>query len=82
MNSNLRVMFSASCYDTQTVTHSFMERWFTLPWHPFQKIRTEQVSSVYRENDIIKAHPDHVTLVYRMVHRDEDAPTLKVKTVK
>ncbi len=76
------VVFSLSCYDTKTVTRSFMERWFTLPWSPFQKTRTVVVPGLYREKDVIKAHPDHVTTVYNIFHQVEDAPTLKVKAVK
>lgn len=77
-----RVIFSSSCYQTKVVTRSFQERWFTFPWHPFQKTRTERVPGIFRIGGEIIAHPDLAEEIYRIMNREEDAPTLKVQAVK
>ena len=80
--SNHRVLFSLSCQEEKIIVRSFKERWFTFPWRPFQKTRIEKVPGIYREKDVIKVHPDNVSIIYDIMHRVEDAPTLKVKAVK
>lgn len=78
-----RIVFSdTKGFTILKVRRSFWERWFTKPWTPWELYKTVKIPGFYKEDGIIYVHTSLTEQVSKIVNKDEDAPTLKVKTTK